>query len=75
VFVNRKIMLEHLAMAERHVASGEGHLRRQETLIGELDRGGHGTTDACAILATMRQTQELHVQDRDRILRELEAEA
>jgi hypothetical protein len=64
-------MLEHLAMAERHVAEGEIHLSQQKALIAELDRDGHDTPDAQAILATMLATQRLHMEDRDRILKEL----
>ncbi|SFH81178.1 hypothetical protein [Bradyrhizobium sp. Gha] len=65
------MLQQHLAMAERHVALGEDHLARQEALVAELDRDGHDTADALAILATMRETQRLHLQDRDRLLAEL----
>jgi hypothetical protein len=69
--MNRAMLLQHLAVADRHVAQGEAHLARQEALISELDRDGHNTTDAWALLKTMRNTQALHLQDRDRILAEL----
>ena len=69
--MDRQTMLEHLAMAERHVTEGEVHLSRQRALVAELDRDGHDTADARAILATMLETQRLHVEDRDRILKEL----
>jgi hypothetical protein len=65
-------MLQHLALAERHLAEGEERLVRQQELIAELDRDGHDTKDARMILATMRETQALHRQDRERILSELE---
>jgi hypothetical protein len=71
--MNRAMLLQHLALAERHVALGEAHLARQEALIARLDRDGHDTTDACAILTTMRHTQALHLEDRNRILAELAA--
>ena len=58
------MLQQHLAMAERHVALGEHHLARQEALIAELDRDGHDT-------ATMRATQRLHRQERNRLLAEL----
>jgi hypothetical protein len=48
-----------------------GHLARQEALIAELDRDGHDTTDAIAILATLRSSQGLLKGERERILREL----
>ncbi len=69
--MKRALLLQHLAQAERHVAEGERHLVRQEELIAELDRDGHDTKDARAILQTLRTSQALHLQDRDRILREL----
>ncbi|MGX4771138.1 hypothetical protein ACWAUC_15255 [Bradyrhizobium guangdongense] len=70
--MERAILQQHLAMAERHVALGEEHLERQEALIAELDRDGYDTTDALKLLATMRATQQLHLQDRNRLLAELE---
>jgi hypothetical protein len=69
--MDRQTMLEHLAMAERHVTEGEIHLSRQRALVAEWDRDGHDTADARAILATMLETQRLHVEDRDRMLKEL----
>ncbi|WP_025034274.1 hypothetical protein [Bradyrhizobium sp. DOA9] len=69
--MDRNMLPRHLAIAERHVALGETHLARQEALIARLDRHGHDTTDALALLATMRHSQSLHLKDRDRLLREL----
>jgi hypothetical protein len=69
--MDRQTMLQHLAMAERHVTEGEIHLSRQRPLIAELDRDGHDIADARTILATMLETQQLHVEDRDRMLKEL----
>ena len=65
------MLQQPLAMAERHVALGEHHLARQEALIAELDRDGHDTADALKLLATMRATQRLHRQERNRLLAEL----
>ncbi|RXG83666.1 hypothetical protein EAS61_41455 [Bradyrhizobium zhanjiangense] len=70
--MDRTMFQQHLAMAERHVALSEKHLLKQEALIAELDRDGHDTADAVELLATMRATQRLHLQDRDRLLTELE---
>ncbi len=63
--MDRQTMLAHLAMAERHVAEGEIHLSCQEALISQLDRDGHDTADARAIVATMLERQRLHVEDRN----------
>ncbi|UFW45380.1 MULTISPECIES: hypothetical protein [Bradyrhizobium] len=65
------MLLRHLYEAERHVAEGERHLARQEELVAELHRDGHDTQAANDILATMQQSQALHVQHRDHIIREL----
>jgi hypothetical protein len=70
--MNRDLLLQHLAQAERHVARGNVHISRQETLIAEMDRHGHDTIDARKLLVTLRTTQALHRQDVERLLRELE---
>ena len=70
--MNRDILLQHLAQAERHVARGNEHISRQETLIAKMDRHGHDTVDARKLLDTLRKTQALHRQDVGRLLRELE---
>jgi hypothetical protein len=63
--IDRTILLEHQAQAERHVAQGRTHLARQEALIADLERDGHDTKDASAIL-----TQ--HVLNVGRLLKELQ---
>lgn len=66
------LLLEHLAIAERHIEQGERLLAKQRTLLAELDRHNHDSSGARAVLlATMAETQALHIADRDRILREL----
>ena len=70
--MDRAIILKHLAQAERHVAQGRQIIEKQETLIVDLERDGHDTADAMKILVTMRQTQALHEEDRDQIMKELE---
>lgn len=66
------MVLRHLAEAERHIVQGETHLARQFALIAELERRGHDTRCAQAVLTTMRKAQALYQQDRERILRELQ---
>lgn len=63
--MDRNTLLQHLAIAERHVAQGELHLAKQEALICELERHGHDTAEEWTVLSTMRETQDLHRQDRD----------
>jgi len=61
-------LLQYLAQAERHIARGVVHLTRQEALIAELDRAGHNTEQARAVLDSLMKTQALHQQDRERLL-------
>jgi hypothetical protein len=63
------VLQQHLAQAERHMAQGVVHLARQRALITELDRAGHNTEEARAILESLMETQLLHQQDRERLLR------
>jgi hypothetical protein len=70
--MDRAMLHKHLTIAERHVAEGVKLLAKQEALILELDRHHHDIGGAVAVLATMRVTKSLHIDDRDRILRELE---
>lgn len=65
------MLQEHLAIAERHIAVGLKLLAQQEALIAELERHHHDTVGARAVLTTMQETQFLHIDDRDRILREM----
>ena len=65
---DKRYMIErHLAEVERHVAQGERHLERQRALILELLRDGHDATQALKLLATLEQSQRLHIEDRDRL--------
>jgi hypothetical protein len=70
--MDRDRVLRHLAEVERHILQGETHLAKQLALIAELERHGHDTMGAQAVLTTMRETQAFHRQDRERILRKLQ---
>jgi hypothetical protein len=70
--MDRAILQQHLAQAERHVAQGRHHIAKQESLIAELDQDGHDTADARKVLATLQTSQRLHEQSFERILVELE---
>ena len=67
--MDRNILLQHLAQTERHIAEGEEHLAQQALLIEKLERHGRGSEDARALLKTMTETQALHKQARDRVLK------
>jgi hypothetical protein len=70
--MDRAMLQQHLAQAEQHAALGQNHITKQESLIAELDRDGHDTTEARKVLATLRDTQKLHEQSVERIIAELE---
>jgi hypothetical protein len=69
--MDRVFLTNRLYQAERHVASGERHIARQHDLIAELQRDGHDTTEAKALLKKFEELQTMHLNDRDRLLREL----
>ena len=69
--MDREQLTEHLAMTERHVAQGLGHLSSQRRIIANLEREGHDATTAIDLLALFEKTQASHVADRDRIRAEL----
>jgi len=72
--MDRRLLEEHLAMAERHVAEGEGHLLRQRQLVSDLRRGGHDTTESEKFLAQLEALQVMHLEHRDRLRLEWKAE-
>ena len=70
--MNRKMELEHLALADKAVAEGERHIAREEQMISDLDRAGYDTKEARSLLATYRRTQDAHVAHRKLILETLQ---
>ena len=70
--MERAMILDHLALAERHVREGEQHVSKQRALVGELKRDGHDTATAIRLLKEFEEVQAMHVADRDRLLAELD---
>lgn len=65
-------MLErHLEQANEHVTAGERDIARQKRIIAELERDGHDAARAHQILGTFETLQKMHIEDRDRVQREL----
>jgi hypothetical protein len=71
--MNRITTLRLLAHAERCVREGERRLDRERALLEKLERGGHETSYARALLRQMEEAQALCIADRDRIRAELNA--
>jgi len=67
-----RVMLEQrLALAERHVEEGKQHVEAQCALVRELEGDGHDTTEALRLLGQFEEMLAMHRSDRDRILGEL----
>ncbi len=70
--MNRITTLRLLAHAERRVRQGEQRLDRERALLEKLERGGHETSYARALLHQTEEAQALCIDDRDRIRAELD---
>jgi hypothetical protein len=51
--MDRATLPRHLDDAERQVAQGKDYIAKQEAVIGELAREGHGTAQARALPDTL----------------------
>ena len=69
--MDRSRQLQHLADAERHIADGDRHIFEQELRLAFIERRGHDSELAHALLETFRRMQVQHVAHRDLILSEL----
>ena len=65
------MVVDHLALAEQHIAEGKVTIARQQGLVTEREEGGHDTTQARQLLSQFLQTQKSHEEDRKRLRREL----
>jgi hypothetical protein len=52
----------------------KGHLEHQRRIIAELDRDGHDTAHAKALLDTFEQSYALTVADRNRLREQLKSQ-
>ena len=62
----------NLAKAEQDIADGERRVSEQTIRIGKLDRDGHGTAKAWALLQTLRESLAERNAHRDAILKRIE---
>jgi len=69
--MDRKMLVRHLAQAERHVAAGEHHLERQRRVVAKRLREGFDDREAMNLLMEFERLQAMHVADRDRLRQEL----
>jgi hypothetical protein len=69
--MDKAMIRDHLALAERHVAQGYRHIAQQKQIINDLENGGHDTTTARSLLGSFEDVLRMHIADRDRLKREL----
>jgi hypothetical protein len=69
--MDRAMLLDHLALAERHVVEGRRHVSSQRERIAQMERNGEDTTRSCELLATFLSMQEQHEEDLGRVRAEL----
>jgi hypothetical protein len=60
-------IIDHLAMAERHVAEGYGRIHKQRDLVDRLRTEGHDLATAEGLLSEMQKVQTACIADRDRL--------
>lgn len=69
--MDRALIMDHLAKAERHIAQGRKHIAQQIEIIISLENLGHNTGMAKSLLANFEAIQQMHIADRDRLKKEL----
>ena len=69
--MDRALIISYLQAAEEQVASGDQQIARHCDLISTLERAGHDTTSAIALLRELKEMQIQHVAERDRLRDEL----
>ena len=69
--MDRQMIADHLAQAERHVTLGEKNIERQKAIIAELEIDGHDTARARKTLQQFLELQVLHMEDRERLAQAL----
>jgi hypothetical protein len=69
--MDKAMIQDHLALAERHVAEGRRHVAHQKQIISDLKNGRHDTSVARSLLADFEDVLRMHIADRDRLRKEL----
>ncbi len=70
--MDRALLQEHLALAERHVVESEQTVARQREIVAEHDRDGpEAAAEDRRLLAQLEELLARQVADRDRLRKEL----
>jgi len=65
--MNRVLLKDHLARAQRHIAEGRRHVECQRQIVDELVRRGDDARRSTALLELFEETLAGHVEERDRL--------
>jgi hypothetical protein len=69
--MDRAMLQDRLAAAERHVSEAERHVANQREHVSQLEREGHETGHAKRLLEQLEEVLAIHVAERDRLREEL----
>jgi hypothetical protein len=69
--MNRAMLENHLAAAERHLTEAERQVVRQRELVAELERDGHDSGQAIHLLEQFEEVLTIRIAYRDRLRAEL----
>ena len=69
--MHRKMLIDHLAQAERHIAEGKVHVARERQIVEDLGRDSKDAGRSRKLLEQFEDTLETHIEERDRLLTEL----
>lgn len=68
---DRTLAERHLELAKKHVAEGRRRVAAQQELVARLERGGHATRTANALLSQFEETLTLQEESLDRVKKEV----
>jgi hypothetical protein len=69
--MDRAMLEDHLAAAERHIEEAERHILCQRGLVAQMEREGHDITVANRLLRRFEEMLCMHIADRERLRKEL----
>ena len=69
--MKRALLQRHLEEAESRVERGQRNVDRQREAVVDLERDDQDATISKALLKIFEKANEIHVADRDRLIKEL----
>jgi hypothetical protein len=71
--MDRASLERRLANANKHIVEGMRHVAQQRALVHGMERLGRDSSTSKELLRTFEETLRLHTDDRDKLLRQLNA--